>query len=101
MSEAHTLGRLPLFDRITRSTRNLGHSRFSDFFRGGVNNHIEHHLFPRILAARLRQARRITEAFCAEHGIAYQKTGFVRAVIGSARHFARLAPDRLANEALA
>jgi len=101
MSEAHALGGLPLFERITRSTRNLGRSRLSDFVFGGVNNHIEHHLFPQIPAARLRQARRITEAFCADHGIAYQKTGFARAIVEAARHFARLSPERLANEALA
>jgi fatty acid desaturase len=101
MSEAHTLGRLPLFDRVTRSTRNLGRSRLSDFVFGGVNNHIEHHLFQQIPAAHLRQARRITEAFCAEHGIGYRETTFTRAMIEAARHFARLTPERLANEALA
>jgi fatty acid desaturase len=56
------------------TTRNLGDSRRADVFFGGLNNHIEHHLFPSIASARLRQARPIVEAFCARHGLDYCKT---------------------------
>src|SRR6267143_1466174 len=38
-------------------TRNLGASRLHDFLFGGLNNHIEHHLFPSMPTARLRGAR--------------------------------------------
>jgi len=56
------------------TTRNLGDSRPADVFFGGLNNHIEHHLFPSIASPRLRQARPIVEAFCARHGLDYRKT---------------------------
>ena len=68
-------------------TRNLGTSRLSDFFFGGLNNHIEHHLFPSMPTARLRAARRITRAFCQRHGIVYQEMPWLAAAREVTRHF--------------
>jgi fatty acid desaturase len=68
-------------------TRNLGSSRLSDFLFGGLNNHIEHHLFPAMPTARLRAARRITRAFCARHGIGYQEMSWLAAAREVTRHF--------------
>ena len=100
MSAARSQGHLPVMERITRSTRNLGRSRWSDFVFGGVNNHIEHHLFPQVPAMRLRQARAITREFCRHHGISYSETSFVRALVEAANHFRAVPPARLAAEAL-
>ena len=100
MSAARSQGHLPVMERITRSTRNLGRSRWSDFVFGGVNNHIEHHLFPKVPALRLRQARAITREFCRNHGIPYSETNFVRALVEAANHFRTVPPARLAAEAL-
>lgn len=100
MSAARSQGHLPVMERITRSTRNLGRSRWSDFVFGGVNNHIEHHLFPQLPAMRLRQARDITHEFCRHHGIPYSETSFVRALVEAAKHFRAVPPSRLAAEAL-
>ena len=40
------------FEQELTVTRNLGDSRLADFLFGGVNNHIEHHLFPSMPTAR-------------------------------------------------
>ncbi|MGQ0666564.1 MAG: fatty acid desaturase family protein [Nitrospiraceae bacterium] len=77
-------------------TRNLGSSRLHDFFFGGLNNHIEHHLFPSMPTARLRNARRITREFCSRHGIAYREMSWFAAAHEVARHFkamSTLVPD--------
>lgn len=100
MSKAQSLTRLPRIERITQTTRNLGRSRWSDFFFGGVNNHIEHHLFPQIPVPRLRKARAITKAFFEEYGIPYSETSFVRALAEAANHFRTVPRARLAMEAL-
>ena len=100
MSKAQSLTHLSVVERITRTTRNLGSSRLSSFFFGGVNNHIEHHLFPQIPAARLPRARAITKAFCNEQGIAYSETSLVRALAEAANHFRTMPRSRLAVEAL-
>jgi fatty acid desaturase len=100
MSKASSLRHLSMLERVTRSTRNLGRSHWSDFVFGGVNNHIEHHLFPQIPAMRLRQARSITRDFCREHDISYVETSFGSAVVEAARHFRTLPKSRLVAEAL-
>lgn len=68
-------------------TRNLGASRLLDFVFGGLNNHIEHHLFPSMPTARLRTARRITGEFCRRHGIAYKEMSWLEAAREVTRHF--------------
>ena len=68
-------------------TRNLGQSRLHDFLFGGLNNHIEHHLFPSMPTARLRNARRITREFCRRHGIVYREMSWFAAAREVARYF--------------
>ena len=59
--------------RQLQSTRNLGVSRLADFVMGGVNHHVEHHLFPSIPRARLPEARAITRPICASYGLPYRE----------------------------
>ena len=68
-------------------TRNLGASRLADFVFGGLNNHIEHHVFPSMPTARLRAARTITREFCRRHGIAYRETSWLQAAREVTAHF--------------
>lgn len=75
------------FLREIEVTRNLGTSRVADFFFGGLNNHIEHHVFPSMPTARLRAARRITRAFCRRHGIAYSEMSWLQAAREVTAHF--------------
>ena len=100
MSKAGSLRHLPVVERVTETTRNLGNSFWSDLVFGGVNNHIEHHLFPHIPAMRLGQARRITRTFCRENGIRYVETGFAQALAEAIRYFRSAPSDRLARQAL-
>jgi fatty acid desaturase len=72
-------------------TRNLGASALHDFVFGGVNNHIEHHLFPSMPTARLRAARRITREFCRRHAIAYREMSWFEAAREVTRHFKAMA----------
>jgi len=75
------------FRREISVTRNLGDTRLHDFVFGGVNNHIEHHLFPSMPAAHLRRARRITREFCRRHGVAYREMSWLEAAREVTRHF--------------
>ena len=81
---------LPFFIQQIATTRNLGASRLHDFLFGGINNHIEHHLFPSIPTARLRLARPIVRAFCRRHGIAYHETSWPAAAREMARYLAAM-----------
>jgi fatty acid desaturase len=77
---------LPFFLHEIAVTRNLGTSRLDDWLFGGLNNHIEHHLFPSMPTARLRQARVITRDFCHRHGIAYREMSWSAAVREVTQH---------------
>jgi fatty acid desaturase len=71
----------------TATTRNLGTSRIHDFFFGGLNNHIEHHLFPTIPTPRLRIARPIVREFCRRRGIQYREMSWGAAAREVTQHF--------------
>jgi len=70
---------MPRFMRQLVSTRNLGDSVIEDIFFGGLNNHIEHHLFPSIPSFRLRRARKIVRVFCRQHDLVYREMSWSRA----------------------
>lgn len=71
--------KMPGFVQRLITTRNLGNSRAEDIYFGGMNNHIEHHLFPSIPSARLRDARQIVKAFCMQHDLQYRETSWRQA----------------------
>jgi fatty acid desaturase len=79
------------WDWLTRQVvtcRNLGSSRLTEFFYGGVNNHIEHHLFPMMARNNLRRARPLVKQFCQDHDVVYCEitaTQSVLAIIGHLR----------------
>lgn len=50
-----------------------------DWFHGGLQFQIEHHLFPRLPRANLRRVAPRVAALCARHGIAYRRLGFLEA----------------------
>jgi fatty acid desaturase len=72
------------------TTRNLGSSRANDFVFGGLNHHIEHHLFPSVPTVRLRVARPITREFCRRHGLVYREMSWLLAAREVTRHFAAM-----------
>ena len=100
MAAARSQSDIPVMQRVTIATRNLGASRWNDFIFGGVNNHVEHHLFPDIPTARLPRVRAITRDFCRRHGVAYRETGYLRALSEVVDHFRQLPPRRLASMSL-
>ena len=57
------------------TSRNVTGHWLTDFWYGGLNYQIEHHLFPTMPRCNLRRAQPIVEAFCKERGIAYHSTG--------------------------
>ncbi len=56
------------------TSQNVQDHPFADFWYGGLNHHIEHHLFPNMPRNRLTDARKIVRAFCEEYSILYRET---------------------------
>ena len=46
------------------TSRDLTNPPIVDFFFGGLNSQIEHHLFPRVSHGRLRRSRAVVKQFC-------------------------------------
>ena len=59
------------------TSRNIRGGRLTDFFYGGLNYQIEHHLFPTMPRNRLLEAGKIVQPYCEKHGISYHTTGVV------------------------
>ncbi len=56
------------------TSRNLTGNPLTDFWFGGLNYQIEHHLFPTMPRNNLRRAQVLVSAFCKERGIPYHTT---------------------------
>lgn len=60
------------------TARNVKASPLVDFWYGGLNYQIEHHLFPTMGRIHLRKAQKIIRSFCEEQGIPYYETSVVQ-----------------------
>ncbi len=69
---------LDFFPRQVLTARNVKAHPFTDFWYGGLNYQIEHHLFPDMPRNNLKKAQKITKAFCKEASIPYHETGIVQ-----------------------
>ena len=59
------------------TARNVHPHPLTDFWYGGLNYQIEHHLFPTLARNKLREAHVIIKRFCEEHEISYYQTSMV------------------------
>jgi fatty acid desaturase len=69
---------LDFLRRQVLTARNVRANVLIDYWYGGLNYQIEHHLFPAMPRRHLAQAQRIIRAFCQEHGVTYYETGWLR-----------------------
>jgi fatty acid desaturase len=71
------------------TSRDVDGHPLTDFWYGGLNYQIEHHLFPTMPRNNLPQAQKIVREFCAERGIAYESTSLFGAYRDTWRHLHR------------
>ena len=62
----------------------------TDWFLGGLNYQIEHHLFPSMPRPNLRLAQPLVREHCARIGLPYTETGLVESYAGALRHLHRV-----------
>ncbi|CAH1800240.1 unnamed protein product [Owenia fusiformis] len=68
------------------SNMNLNTYWFMDWYYGGLNFHIEHHLFPKMARKYLRHASPLVKEVCAKHDIEYDSQSFVEALVTTLAH---------------
>lgn len=59
------------------TARNVYPHPITDYWYGGLNYQIEHHLFPTLARNKLREAHVIIKGFCEKHGIPYYQTSMI------------------------
>ena len=72
------------------TSRNVRGGAFTDLALGGLNYQIEHHLFPNMPSPHLAKAQPIVRDYCAEIGVPYHETGFVRSHAEALTHLHRM-----------
>lgn len=59
------------------TTMNVDCPWWMDWFHGGLQFQIEHHLFPRVPRHSYRKVRDLVKPFCAKWGVHYEERGFI------------------------
>ena len=100
---------MPLLERDSKvdflrrqvlTSRNIVAHPITDFWYGGLNYQIEHHLFPRLPRNKLREAQPIIRDFCRDHSIAYHETSVLHSYKEILQHLHEVgAPLREARKA--
>lgn len=72
--------------RQVLTSRNIKPSTVMDFFMGGLNYQIEHHLFPSMPRPHLRRAQQITQEYCRKKAISYTQVNMFQAYASVMKH---------------
>lgn len=59
------------------TTRNITSNWFNDWFCGGLQYQVDHHLFPMIPRHNLGKVNKRVTQFCKDNGVTYHKTGLM------------------------
>jgi len=76
------------------TTMNVDCPWWMDWFHGGLQFQIEHHLFPRIARHNLRKVRDIIKPFAKKWGVHYEEKGWIdcnKKVLGTLKRTAEVA----------
>ncbi|KAJ3555211.1 hypothetical protein NPX13_g10404 [Xylaria arbuscula] len=79
---------------MLRTTMDIDCPAWLDFFHGGLQFQVIHHLFPRIPRHNLRRTQKLVQEFCDDVGIPYALYGFVdgnKMVVGTLAEVSRQA----------
>ncbi len=91
---------LSYLEQQVTTSRNITNPRLFDFYFGGLNSQIEHHLFPRVAHYRLRDMRPAVRAFCERHDLGYAEASFLAALGRVGGHLGEMTEEfKLSNKA--
>lgn len=76
--------------RQVLTSRNVRGGPVTDWFLGGLNYQIEHHLFPNMPRPNLRRAQPVIRRYCAGVGLPYTETGLIQSYREGLRHLRRV-----------
>ncbi|XP_059318197.1 delta(8)-fatty-acid desaturase-like [Lycium barbarum] len=73
------------FEKQTSGTIDISCSTWMDWFYGGLQFQLEHHLFPRLPRCHLRKVSPIVQDLCKKHNLPYRSLSFYEANVWTIR----------------
>lgn len=84
----------PDFWKLQVSTsRNVTSNLFVDWFCGGLQYQVEHHLFPSLPRHNLGKVHKVVEQFCKEQGVEYHEAGIIDGNVEVLKHLSKISKD--------
>ncbi|CAI5727836.1 unnamed protein product [Hyaloperonospora brassicae] len=77
------------------TTRNITPGPFINWFCGGLNFQVEHHLFPLIPRHNLQRVNPLVKSLCKEYDLRFHETGFYRGLVEVVDELAEISKEFL------
>ncbi len=75
------------------TTRNVTGNFLSDWFCGGLQYQVDHHLFPNIPRHNLPQVHKLVESFCKDQNVSYHEANMLDGTIEVLQHLSQVSAD--------
>jgi len=75
------------------TTRNVTSTPFTDWFCGGLQYQVDHHLFPMVPRQHLKTVHVLVESFCKEHGVTYHEANMWDGTIEVLKHLNKVSVE--------
>lgn len=79
------------FEKQTSGTLDISCSSWMDWFYGGLQFQLEHHLFPRMPRSQLRRVSPLVQDLCKKHNLSYRSLSFWEANVWTIRKLRNVA----------
>ena len=79
--------------RQVTTTRNVTSNIFVDWFCGGLQYQVDHHLFPMIPRHNLGKVHKLVESFCKEHGVSYHEANMWNGTLEVLNHLSDVSKE--------
>ncbi|KAJ6955457.1 delta(8)-fatty-acid desaturase 2-like [Populus alba x Populus x berolinensis] len=79
------------FEKQTAGTLDISCSSWMDWFYGGLQFQLEHHLFPRMPRGQLRRVSPLVQDLCKKHNLSYRSLSFWEANVWTIRRLRNVA----------
>jgi fatty acid desaturase/predicted heme/steroid binding protein len=77
------------------TTRNVTSNAFVDWFCGGLQYQVDHHLFPTLPRHNLKAVHSLVESFCKEHGVSYYEADMFTGTVEVLTHLHKVSAEFL------
>eukprot|EP01006_Ploeotia_vitrea_P059814 TRINITY_DN74825_c0_g1_i1.p1 TRINITY_DN74825_c0_g1~~TRINITY_DN74825_c0_g1_i1.p1 ORF type:complete len:463 (-),score=-31.18 TRINITY_DN74825_c0_g1_i1:16-1404(-) len=75
------------------TTRNVISTPFTDWFCGGLQYQVDHHLFPTLPRHNLGKVNKLVKIFCKDHGVSYHEANMIDGNIEVLQHLHKIAKE--------